>query len=153
MLGAALLLALQPAPVSADGRWAAFDLDTSCEARGRGWRVLSDEERQPRIAFTFRPDGSIEMFANLRRITREGATVMIAIDGQPFLLAGQGRQAWSQGNERAIIAALRSANRLRVTATDRAGRRFTDYYPTDGVQTAIDAAAACAAKKAGNRGS
>lgn len=147
MLGAALLLALQPVTVSADGRWAAFELPQACEARGRAWRVFNDEERQPRITFTFRADGSIEMFANLRRIMREGATVMIAIDGQPFLLAGEGRTAWSQGNERAIIAALRSGTRLRVTATDRAGRRFTDYYPTDGVQTAIDAAASCAARK------
>ena len=152
MIGAALLLALQPTPVSAEGRWAAFELPSHCEARGRAWRELKDATEQPRIAFSFRPDGRIEMFANLRRVMREGATVMIAVDGQPFLLAGQGRQAWSQGNEQAIIAALRTGSRLRVTATDRAGRRFTDYYPIDGVQTAIDAAAACAAKKAGNKG-
>ena len=44
MLAAALLLALQPAPISAEGRWAAFDLGNRCEARGRAWRVLDDAE-------------------------------------------------------------------------------------------------------------
>lgn len=152
MVITALLLALQAAPVAAEGRWAAFALDDRCEARGRGWRVLDDPARQPRLTFSFDADGSITLHANLRRVARTRSTVTVAVDGQPFLLEGRGRNAWSRGNERAIIAALRTASRLRVTATDRAGRRFTDYYSTDGVQTAIDAAAACAAKKAGNAG-
>ncbi|MBB3764681.1 hypothetical protein [Sphingomicrobium lutaoense] len=146
-----LLLAQAPA-LAAEGRWAVFELDTACEARTRSWRVVREPERQPRLTFSFAPGGEVMLHSRLRRTSRPRSTVTIAVDGQPFLLEARGADAWSKGNEQAIIAALRTASRLRVTATDRAGRRFTDYYPTDGVQTAIDGAAACAAKKAGNAG-
>ncbi|WP_265528373.1 hypothetical protein [Sphingomicrobium marinum] len=143
-------LALQLTPIAADRRWAAFEFDAHCEARVRAWRTREDPVEQPRLTFSFRESGGIELHANLRRVSREGSTAMLHIDGQPFALSTDGRNAWSGGGEASMIAALRVASRLNVVATDRAGRRFVDYYPLDGIQTAIDAAAACAAKKAGN---
>lgn len=143
-------LALQLTPIAADGRWAAFEFDAHCEARVRAWRTRSDPEEQPRLAFSFRDDGGIELHANLRRVSRDGSSAMLHIDGRPFAMDVDGRNAWSTGGEASMIAALRVASRLNVVATDRAGRRFVDYYPLEGIHTAIDAAAACAAKKAGN---
>ena len=42
----------------------------------------------------------------------------------------------------------RSGDRMRITGHSTGGERFTDYFPLDGVNSAIDAAAAaCAAKR------
>lgn len=149
-----LLTAQSPTLVSADGRWATFDLGSHCEARGRSWSHGSDASAQPRITLRFDKGGRLLVHAYLRRQARQGATVMLAIDEQDYLLDATGQDAWSrgEGQEVAIVAALRNATRMRVTATDRAGVRFTDYYPLAGINTAIDAAAACAAKKAGKAG-
>lgn len=143
-------LVLQLTPIAAEGRWAAFEFDSHCEARVRAWRTRSDPTEQPRLTFSFREDGGIELHANLRRVSRDGSSAMLHIDGQPFLMDVDARNAWSTGGEASMISALRVASRLNIVATDRAGRRFVDYYPLDGIQTAIDGAAACAAKKAGN---
>jgi hypothetical protein len=40
----------------------------------------------------------------------------------------------------AIVAAMRSADSMSVTATDRSGHRFTDRYSLRGAATAMDAA-------------
>lgn len=40
----------------------------------------------------------------------------------------------------AVVAALRSATRMSITARDESGRRFTDRYDLAGAATAIDAA-------------
>jgi len=40
----------------------------------------------------------------------------------------------------AIVAAMRSAGTMSVSATDSAGRRFTDRYSLEGAATALDAA-------------
>ena len=145
-------LALQPAPelILAGGRWAAFRLpDGRCEARGRAWRHLPDSqrERQPMVHFIFDGTGKLQTVAvRLRRLSREGGTVMLAVDDKSFMLEGDGRFATTRdaGQGLAIIAALRSGDRMRVTGHSVEGR-FTDYYPLDGINSAIDAAAAACA--------
>ena len=85
------------------------------------------------------------MFAvRLSRAARSGASVMLIVGNQPFLLRGAGEWAWSRGpaQEAAIIAAARSASGMRVESRDGAGRRIVDRYVLAGVATAIDAAAA-----------
>lgn len=146
-------LALQPAPelILAGGRWAAFRLpDGRCEARGRAWRHLPDSqrERQPMMHFIFDGTGKLQAVSvRLRRLSREGGSVMLAVDNASFLLEGEGRFANTKdaGQGLAIIAALRSGERMRVTGHSTSGERFTDYYPLDGINSAIDAAAAACA--------
>lgn len=152
MLLLASALALQPAPelITAAGRWAAFRLpDGRCEARGRAWRHLPDSQRdrQPMMHFTFDSGGKLQAVSvRLRRLSREGGSVMLGVDGARFMLEGEGRFAHSRDAAQglAIVSALRSGERMRVTGHGAQGR-FTDYYPLEGINTAIDAAAAACA--------
>ncbi|WP_265569679.1 hypothetical protein [Sphingomicrobium nitratireducens] len=149
MIAALLAALVAPETVAADGRWAAFRLDDgTCEARGRAWRHLTDKERQPLARFVFDESGRmVGLNVQLRRLQRAGSSVMLAVDEASFLLEGEGRQAWTKDGEQglAIVDALRTGARMRVTGHATSGGRFTDYYPLDGVNTAIDAAAAACA--------
>lgn len=86
------------------------------------------------------------------RLSRELSSsprVRVAIGGQRFDLTGGGSDAWAQdaGDDAAILAAMRAASRMSISATDRRGNRFTDRYSLDGAATAIDAASVgCASR-------
>jgi hypothetical protein len=145
------------AVIFAGGAWAAIDRGSSCEALSRSLRIAAKGKVQAVAGFAFTPDRRRwgEFHAQLSRLPRAGASVMLRIDDQPFLLVSRGAIAWSDGalQEQAIIAALRDAGRVRIESRDTAGRRFIDYYEVAGAPTAIDAAAArCAAlAKSGDR--
>lgn len=68
--------------------------------------------------------------------------IALAIGGQRFELTGGGGDAWARDRtmDAAIVAAMRSAGSMSISATDQAGRRFTDRYALDGAATAMDAA-------------
>ncbi|WP_265587331.1 hypothetical protein [Sphingomicrobium arenosum] len=150
--GLSLVLALslaQSSPVLLGGqeRWAAFRwADGRCEARGRGWRVLPDSQRhrQPMVSFLFEKgrEGPY-VHVRLRRAVAKGTRVQLVVDETPFILTGEGHSAFAGGAAAlGMIAALRDATKMRVSARHRGGGRFTDYYPVGGVPAAIDAAAA-----------
>lgn len=137
--------------VYAGSAWAAIDRGGSCEALSRSVRIAARGKVQAQAGFAFSADRRHwgEFHAQLRRMPRPGAAVMLRIDNRPFLLVAQGNQAWSDGplQEQAIIAALRNATSMSVESRDGAGRRFVDPYSLDGAATAIDAAAAACAGK------
>ncbi|HEY4070010.1 MAG TPA: hypothetical protein VGM04_00445 [Sphingomicrobium sp.] len=137
--------------VYAGGAWAAVDRGTACEALSRSVRIAAKGKVQAVAGFTFSRDRRRwgEFHARLRRMPRAGASVMLHIDRQPFLLVARGNEAWSDGplQEEAIIAALRGASGMSVESRDTAGRRFSDPYSVEGAATAIDAAAAACAGK------
>jgi hypothetical protein len=135
----------------AGGAWAAIDRGGTCEALARSARVVAKGKVQPVAGFTFSPDRRRwgEFHARLRRMPRKGASVMLRVGSQPFLLVSRANEAWSEGplQEQGIIAALRSATSMTVESRDASGRRFLDAYSLEGAATAIDsAAAACAGK-------
>lgn len=68
--------------------------------------------------------------------------IALAVGGQRFELTGGGGDAWAQNKamDAAIVAAMRSAGSLSVSARDAGGRRFTDRYDLRGAGTAMDAA-------------
>lgn len=68
--------------------------------------------------------------------------ISLALGGKRYQLTGGGADAWAQDKrmDAAIVAAMRSADSMSVSATDKAGRRFTDRYSLDGAPTAMDAA-------------
>ena len=147
-------------PTSASGRggiiyagaaWAAVDRGATCEALSRSTRIAAKGKVQATAGFAFSADRRRwgEFHALLRRMPRAGAAVMLKIDSQPFLLVSRDNMAWSSGplQERAIIAALRSASAMTVESRDAAGRSLIDPYSLDGAATAIDAAAAACAGK------
>jgi len=150
-------LAVAAAPgriVFAGGSWAAVDRGSSCVALTRSQRIAARGKVQATAGFAFTPDHRRwgEFHAHLRRVPRAGASVILDVGGQVFLLVARGDWAWSSGplQEQAIIAAARNAETMRVESHDAAGHRFVDPYLLDGAPTAIDAAAArCALRGAG----
>lgn len=156
LLACAAILASASEParagiIYAGGSWAAIDRGATCEALSRSLRIAAKGKVQAIAGFTFSADRRRwgEFHARLRRMPRPGATVLLRIDNQPFLLVARGNDAWSDGplQEQAIIGALRGASAMSVESRDMSGGRFIDPYSLDGAATAIDsAAAACAGK-------
>jgi len=82
-----------------------------------------------------------------RRVSPAGA-ITLRIGAQGFELAGGGGDAWAKDRamDAAIVAAMRSAGAMTVTARGRDGRAFTDRYRLTGAATAMDAATVGCAK-------
>jgi hypothetical protein len=140
--------------VFAGGAWAAIDRGNVCEALSRSQKIAPKDKVQAVAGVSFTADHRRwgEFHAQLSRMPRGAATVMLNIGNQPFLLTTRGTWAWSRGpaQAQAIIAAVRSATTMSIASRDAAGVRFSDPYLLDGAPTAIDAAAArCALRGAG----
>ena len=78
----------------------------------------------------------------LSRPVAEASSVRLAVGGKRFALVAKGRNAWASDTraDAEILAALRSASRMSVSARSAEGRTFTDRYALAGVATAMDAA-------------
>ena len=83
-----------------------------------------------------------QLHLRLSRAVERGGAIRLTIGGQRFELAGGGGDAWArdQRMDAAIVAAMRSAGSMSVSARDAAGRLFTDEYNLEGAATAMDAA-------------
>jgi hypothetical protein len=144
-----LMLLVAPTVAAADGQWAALRQGETCEAASRSLGSAHKDRPPARASVSFDAGGPRhgQFAARLSRLPRPGATVMLHIDDQPFLLMTQNDMAWSRGpkQEQAIIAAMRKSGGMRVEARSPGGGRIVDRYALDGAPLAIDAAAACAA--------
>lgn len=85
------------------------------------------------------------------RLSREMSRkprIVLSIGGERFKLTGGGGDAWAADNRMnaAIVAAMRSARGMTVSATNAAGRRFSNSWPLAGAASAMDAAAIGCAK-------
>ena len=145
----ALLVLLAPSVVAADGQWATLRQSGTCEAASKSLGVVYKDRAPARASLSFDAGGPRhgQFAARLSRVPRPGATVMLHIGDQPFLLTSQNDMAWSRGprQEQAIIAAMRSNGGMRVEARSPGGGRIVDRFSLEGAPLAIDAAAACAA--------
>ena len=79
------------------------------------------------------------------RLSRQLAprsAITLSIGGNSFRLTGGGGDAWAEDRtmDAAILAAMRSATRMTIRATDTRGRRFSNTYSLAGAATAMDAA-------------
>ena len=83
-----------------------------------------------------------QLHIRLSRGIGEETEVTLTVGERDFDLAANGRNAWAQDTrmDAAVVAAMRSATRMSVSARDNAGRRFTDRYDLNGAATAMDAA-------------
>ena len=144
-----LLLLAAPAIVAADGQWATLSQGRTCEAASKSIGAVHKDHMPARASLSFDAGGPRhgQFAAQLSRTPRPGATVMLHIGDQPFLLMAEGDMAWSRGprQEQAIISAIRANSGMRVEARIPGGGRIVDRYSLDGAPLAIDAAAACAA--------
>lgn len=85
----------------------------------------------------------------LSRAVAEQGAVRLVVGDKRFTLIAKGRNAWANDvrDDAAIVAALRSAARMSVSASSAAGGTFTDRYALAGVATAMDAATVGCAKR------
>jgi hypothetical protein len=86
----------------------------------------------------------------LSRDVAAKANVRLAVGDKRFTLVAKGRNAWARDvrDDAAIIAALRGASRMSVSASSAKGGTFTDRYALAGAATAMDAATVgCAGRR------
>ncbi len=85
----------------------------------------------------------------LSRDVAEKSAVRLTVGDKRFTLIAKGRNACARdaGDDAAIIAALRSAARMSISASSAKGGGFTDRYALAGAATAIDAATVGCAQK------
>lgn len=79
----------------------------------------------------------------LSRKLAANSRITLSIAGQRFELTGGGGDAWAADRrmDAAIVAAMRSARSMTVSARDAAGRRFANTYLLAGGASAMDSAA------------
>jgi hypothetical protein len=152
-----LILALIASPLAAKdslgvfGQWGAFRdpqvprcyaiaaAEPEVRERARGTR-----EHAPFASIGTWPKRAVRGQLHLRvsRNLADSPRLSLAIGGQRFELTGGGGDAWAKDRtmDAAIVATMRSAGSMSISATDRAGRRFTDRYSLEGAATAMDAA-------------
>ena len=84
-----------------------------------------------------------QLHVRLSRRLLPGGRIVLTIGEQRFALTGGGGDAWAvdRGMDAAIVAAMRSAREMTVSARDAAGRGFSNTWPLAGAATAMDAAA------------
>ena len=150
-----LLVALVASPLAAKdslgvfGQWGAFRDPQVPRCYAIAAAEIETRTRSPREHAPFASVGTWpkrgvrgQLHLRLSRNLAASPRIALAIGGQRFELTGGGGDAWARDRtmDAAIVAAMRSAGSMSVSATDRAGRRFTDRYDLEGAATALDAA-------------
>ncbi len=84
-----------------------------------------------------------QLHLRLSRRMSPAGRIVLSIGGRRFELAGGGGDAWAadQRMDAAIIAAMRSARSMTVSARDGGGNGFSNSWQLAGAATAMDAAA------------
>jgi hypothetical protein len=84
-----------------------------------------------------------QVHLRLSRQVAGGTPIVLNISGQRFQLSGGGGDAWAADKrmDAAIVAAMRSAGSMTVSARGADGRGFTNTWNLEGAATAMDAAA------------
>lgn len=156
----ALLLALAialPAQLAAKDSlgvfagWAAFR-DTGANPRCYAIAKAEPASAQAMRARDYEPYASVgtwpgrqirgQLHFRLSRELARGSRVSLSVGGRSFTLTGGGGDAWARdpAMDAAIVAAMRSAQSMTISATANGGRRFSDRYRLEGAATAMDAA-------------
>lgn len=83
-----------------------------------------------------------QIYFRLSRPVAASAPINLAVGDRRFALAGSGRNAWARDRvmDAGIVAAMRSAGDMTVSARGSDGRGFADRYDLAGAATAMDAA-------------
>ena len=83
-----------------------------------------------------------EVHVRLSRRLSPGGAVTLAIGGERFPMVAGAADAWEKDRrmDAAIVAAMRSASSMTVTARAAGGRVFSDSYALAGAASAMDAA-------------
>ena len=148
-----ILTALVATPVAARdalgvfGQWAAFrdPATPRCYAIAMAAPSTLKRDFQPFATVAWWPRQQVrgQVHFRLSRQVKPGAPLSLSIAGQRIALVGGGAEAWAQDKrgDAAIMAAMRSAREMTISARDVGGRGFTNSYTLEGAATAMDAAA------------
>lgn len=141
------------APVSARdslglyATWGAFrdPIAPRCYAIAMAEPSAMQRDYQPFAAIGTWPRRGVrnQVHFRLSRAVAANSPIVLAIGDRRFALTGGGGDAWAAnaGDNAAIIATMRSARRMQVSARDTRGRRFANIWALPGAASAIDAAA------------
>lgn len=131
--------------------WGAFrdPATPRCYAIAMAEPSAREREHQPFVAVGTWPKRNVRTQIHFRLSRRSAVDrpIVLAIGDRRFALTGGGGDAWAANNadNAGIIAAMRSASSMRVSARDQRGRPFSDVWMLAGAASAMDAAAiACA---------
>lgn len=130
------------------GQWGAFrdPQVPRCYAIAKADKAAAGERRShaPFASIGTWPKRQLRGQVHLRlsRDVVRTAPINLVVGNQRFVLTGGGADAWAQDRrmDAAVVAAMRSAGTMSVSASGTDGRRFTDRYSLDGAATAMDAA-------------
>lgn len=130
------------------GQWGAFrdPQVPRCYAIAKAEKARAGERRShvPFASIGTWPKRQLrgQLHLRLSRDVVRTAPINLVVGNQRFVLTGGGADAWAQDRrmDAAVVAAMRSAATLTVSASGTDGRRFTDRYSLDGAATAMDAA-------------
>lgn len=126
--------------------WAAFrdPREPRCYAIAMAEPSLKRRDFQPYAAIGTWPRRAVrgQVHFRLSRKTAPTSRISLSIGGERFPLAGGGGEAWAADRrmDAAIVAAMRSAQRMTVSARDERGNLFSNSWPLAGAPTAMDAA-------------
>lgn len=157
-LSLVLVLALVASPALARdslgmfGTWAAFrdPQVPRCYAIAMADPSTLQRDYQPYADVATWPRAGLrgQVHFRLSRKVQAGAPIILNLGDQKFTLVGGGGDAWAADKraDAAIVAAIRSAQTMTVSARGADGRGFSNSWKLQGAATAMDAAAiGCAA--------
>ena len=152
-IAGAALLALIAAPALARDSLGMFESWGAFRDSGepRCYAIAKAQPSQMRRDYDPYADVAIWPRRNVRgqihfRLSRRlatGAKIVLGIGDQRFELTGGGGDAWAVDRrmDAGIVAAMRSAQSMTVSARGADGRGFSSSWPLAGAATAMDAAA------------
>ncbi len=133
------------------GNWAVFrDAKVPrCYAIAKAAPSAKTREYQPYADIAWWPRAAVrgQVHFRLSRKLAPGSAITLSIGGQRLALSGGGADAWASDKrgDAAVIAAMRAASTMTVSARDASGRGFSNTWDLTGAATAIDGATlACA---------
>lgn len=127
--------------------WGAFrdPVAPRCYAIAMAEPSTQQRDYQPYAAVGTWPRRGVrnQIHFRLSRRLAPGSEVVLTVGERRYRLIGGGGDAWAanNGDNAAVIAAMRSAPRMRVSARDARGRAFANVWPLAGAASAMDAAA------------
>jgi hypothetical protein len=133
------------------GEWAAFrdPAVPRCYAIAMAAPSALQRDFQPYAAVGTWPRRQVrgQVHFRLSRRLQPGAPIVLTLGGARFTLRGGGGDAWAVDRrmDAGIVAAMRSAREMTVSAKGADGRGFSNTWQLAGAATAMDAATvACA---------
>jgi len=153
VLGAALALAspaLARDSLGIFGAWGAFR-DAAvprCYAIAMSGAKARDYQPYATVGYWPQKRTRNQVHFRLSRRLAPQSPVRLTVGNQSFALTGGGGDAWAadKRGDAGIVAAMRSATSMRLSARAINGTTFSDSYPLAGAASAIDAAAIGCAK-------